>query len=284
MTRESGNVVLTADLPKGGLRKGGPDMKQVRFYEMRPVQIRAVRDAFPVAYLPMGTLEWHGEHNPVGLDALKATAMAEKFAERIGGLVMPTVWWGDHRERLAEVVFDEKTSGNFDHRPGIAKGHGLPLEAFLEDAKRSAADGGWKTFEAVLRNTFYELTTLGFRVIVAIAGHYPLIGPAKNAADAFAPTKRAKIIPIIGYDLVKDRFTGDHAARWETSLMLYLRPELVDMNLLDPNPKNVPIGVLGVDPRGTASAEYGREGMEAMTEALRIRVHEALEEVRKGTA
>jgi len=258
-------------------------MAQVRFHELRPSQIRAVRDKFPVAYLPMGTLEWHGEHNPVGLDAIKATAMAEKFAEAIGGLVMPTAWWGDNRERLAEVAFDEKRSGNFDHRPKIAEGHNLPLEGFLQDAERAKTDGRWNTYEAVLRNTFYELTTLGFKVIVTIAGHYPLSEPAKRAAEAFMPTKRAVVIPIIGFDLVSDRgYTGDHAARWETSLMLYLRPDLVDMGALDPDPSRPLIGVMGVDPRGTASAEYGKEGMDAMIEALRPRVREALRQIGNG--
>jgi len=251
-------------------------MKQVRYYEMRPGQIRAVRDAFPVAYLPMGVLEWHGQQNPVGLDAVKATAMAEAFAARIGGLVMPTLWYGDHRAVLAELVFSEKVSGNFDHRPGIIEGYGgLTKEAFEEDARRSESEGGWELFEKVLRHAVFEISTLGFRVIVTIAGHYPLAGPATRIAEAFNPLGRATIIPIIGFDLVRDRFNGDHAARWETSLMLHLRPELVDMTQLDPAPENLPIGVLGEDPRFTASAEYGRQGMEAMTEALAARIETA---------
>ena len=251
-------------------------MKQVRFYEMRPEQIRAEREKFPVAYLPMGVIEWHGLHNPVGLDAVKATAMTEHFAREIGGLVMPTVWWGDNREILAETVFNEETSGSFDHRPAIAEGHGLSMEAFMEDAERAKADGGWTTFEAMLRNTFFAISTLGFQTIVTIAGHYPLQGPAAKVAEDFNKLGRAQVIPLMGYDLVKDRYTGDHAAKWETSLMLHLRPELVDMSRLNPDPDKPPIGVLGVDPRGNATAEYGKEVLDAMTEALRPKVLEAL--------
>jgi len=251
-------------------------MSNLRFHELRPSQIRAVREKFPVAYLPMGTLEWHGYHNPVGLDGVKATAMAERFAERIGGLVVPTLWWGDHRGILAEVVF---VRPEFDHRPGIAEGHGLSIEAFQEDAKRAEADGGWTAYEAVLRNTFYELATFGFKVIVTISGHYPLMGPASRAAEAFNLAQRARVIPIIGFDLVRDRFQGDHAAQWETSLMLHLRPELVDMGALEPDRSKPLVGVMGVDPRGTATADYGRRGIEAMTEALRAKAHEALKEM-----
>jgi creatinine amidohydrolase len=257
-------------------------MKQINYHEMKPADIRIAREECPVAYVPIGTLEWHGVHNPVGLDALKTTAMAEQFARNIGGMVMPTMWWADHRAELAEVVFDESPGaewgkeGGIDHRPGMMDVYGLELDAFMKDADRSASDGGWDTYELVLRNTFFEIMTLGFKVIVTIAGHYPLQGPAHRAAESFNALKRATVLPIIGYDLVADRYKGDHAAQWETSLMLHLRPELVDMSRLDPDPNVKPVGVMGVDPRDTASAEYGKEGMDAMIEALRVKVNEAL--------
>jgi creatinine amidohydrolase/Fe(II)-dependent formamide hydrolase-like protein len=38
----------------------------------------------PLCYLPLGTLEWHGEHAAVGLDALKAHAVCVLAAERSG--------------------------------------------------------------------------------------------------------------------------------------------------------------------------------------------------------
>ena len=46
----------------------------VRYERLRPAQIVARREACPVAYLPIGTIEWHGEHNPVGLDTSSAPA------------------------------------------------------------------------------------------------------------------------------------------------------------------------------------------------------------------
>lgn len=257
-------------------------MSSVLFHEMRPHQIREARDACPVAFLPMGVLEWHGQHNPIGLDAVKATAMAEEFARQIGGVVMPTLWWGDNRSVLAELVFDQKTSGNIDHRPGIMEGHGLEMEAFQRDAERSEREGGWELFERVLTHALHEITTFGFRVVVTISGHYPLSGPAGDVARRFNELGRGTAVSIIGFDIVSDRFSGDHAAKWETSLMLHLRPELVDLGQLDPDPSQIPIGVLGDDPRpgaakgGGASAEYGRAGMEAMVEELGERVRSAL--------
>ncbi len=262
-------------------------MKPIRYHEMRPHQIREVRDDFPVAYLPMGVLEWHGEHNPVGLDAVKATAMAEHFARDIGGLVMPTLWYGDNRQILAEVVFGGGGGPDaFDHRPGIMAGYGgLNLRAFQDDAERSKADGGWDTWATLYRHALNQISTLGFSVIVTLSGHYPLSEPAEWVSEDYNETEQARVISIIGCDLVEDLFHdergkgGDHAARWETSLLMYLRPELVELERLDPDPNTVLVGVLGEDPRKLASAEYGKKAMMAITERLDQKVREALRSV-----
>ena len=59
----------------------------VRYERLRPSQIVDRRQACPVAYLPVGTIEWHGEHNPVGLDTLKMHALLIRCAEELGGLM-----------------------------------------------------------------------------------------------------------------------------------------------------------------------------------------------------
>ena len=58
----------------------------VQYERLRPAQIVERREACPVAYLPIGTIEWHGEHNPVGLDTLKMHALLAECAGEIGGL------------------------------------------------------------------------------------------------------------------------------------------------------------------------------------------------------
>ena len=57
---------------------------EVRYERLRPAQIVAQRQACAVAYLPIGTIEWHGEHNPVGLDTLKEHALLVRCAQRLG--------------------------------------------------------------------------------------------------------------------------------------------------------------------------------------------------------
>ena len=73
--------------------------RKVQFEEMFPWEISAVMAETPLCYLPLGTLEWHGEHAAVGLDALKAHAVCVRAARRSGGLVVPSLYWStDWRE------------------------------------------------------------------------------------------------------------------------------------------------------------------------------------------
>ncbi len=247
---------------------------KVQYETMTPPEIRAARESKPVAYLPLGTLEWHGLHLPVGNDALKAHALCCEFARRIGGLVFPPIYWGDDRGRIAEVVFDPDHFGHLkrDHTEEMMDFYGLVKHDFDREAERSRKGGGWKLFERVLDHSLHQIDSFGFEVIVTVAGHYPLNGPAKRVAGSYSGN--SKIMPIIGYDLVEDQgYRGDHAARWETSLLLALRPQLVSMDKLDVEEELV--GVMGEDPKD-ASVEYGREAIEAMVKTARSEIEKLL--------
>jgi Creatinine amidohydrolase len=61
------------------------------------LRIRRARDIVekrPVAYVPLGTYEWHGEHLPVGLDALTAHGICLRAAVADGGVVLPAMHYG----------------------------------------------------------------------------------------------------------------------------------------------------------------------------------------------
>jgi chemotaxis receptor (MCP) glutamine deamidase CheD len=64
----------------------------------------------------------------------------------------------------------------------------------------------------------------------------------------------------------------DHAAKWETSNMMFLYPDLVDMSELGTEPINLdmkpPYGIGGLDPREHASAQVGRRNVELAAEAI----------------
>lgn len=49
-------------------------MKEViEYHKLRPEQLVKRRTEMPVAYIGLGILEWHGLHNPLGLEELKQT-------------------------------------------------------------------------------------------------------------------------------------------------------------------------------------------------------------------
>ncbi|MFM8319750.1 MAG: creatininase family protein, partial [Chloroflexota bacterium] len=73
------------------------DLRQLA--HLRPEEILAELSRCPVAYLPVGLIEWHGPHLPMGLDALNAENAARLAAGQTGGLLLPTLYCGTERER-----------------------------------------------------------------------------------------------------------------------------------------------------------------------------------------
>ena len=51
---------------------------------LRPEQILESRDQHSIVYLPIGPLEWHGPHLPLGVDPLRAQVAAIELAKQIG--------------------------------------------------------------------------------------------------------------------------------------------------------------------------------------------------------
>ena len=72
-------------------------MEKVRYSDLLPWEFRQRLAARPVAYLPLGTLEWHGEHLPLGSDAIQSEELMIECAKRFGGIVMPPIHLGPDR-------------------------------------------------------------------------------------------------------------------------------------------------------------------------------------------
>ena len=52
-----------------------------------------------IAFVPLGTIEWHGSHLPVETDFLVAQKICEILSGKIGGYVLPPIYLGTDRER-----------------------------------------------------------------------------------------------------------------------------------------------------------------------------------------
>ncbi len=131
----------------------------------------------------------------------------------------------------------------------------------------------------------YQANSLGFKVAAICAGHYPLLDQAKAACHIFHQqtlnrTGDDKLIAYVftGYELVGDLypFAGDHAAYWETSLLMALDPGMVDLTVLPPTMEGV-FGVGGHRPPHEANAEDGEQYVQKIVERVGVKVKKRLE-------
>jgi creatinine amidohydrolase len=195
-------------------------VSKVRFEEMFPWELAQAIAQAPICYLPLGVLEWHGEHNAVGLDGIKAHAVCEEAARRSGGVVVPALWWGaDERDDLPDGTY---VTG------GIERGerYHVPGSMFWIQPE---------TFRALLLDVYEAMRRRGFRVIVAVSGHW--------SPHVYLPTLRAtgeeflaehpdtRWLLLTDQEVVPDlHYPYEHAAGGETSLLMAIRPDLVDLD------------------------------------------------------
>jgi creatinine amidohydrolase len=69
-------------------------MSLVRYEHLNGEEARQILTARRLAILPIGALEAHGPHLPVGTDNLLAQAIAERVAEQLGGVLLPLLPYG----------------------------------------------------------------------------------------------------------------------------------------------------------------------------------------------
>lgn len=247
---------------------------EVRYERLRPDQIVPRRQACPVAWLPIGTIEWHGTHNPVGLDTLKIHTLLIHCAQRTGGLVFPPLYYGENREQaLMEAMADD--------REAIAAHMGLPAENFAPGYMYQSPAEQNTNYHHLLLHIYHEIQSLGFKLLVVGAGHYPLLDHARAAASIFHQTRRTEKRMLVwcftGYELVRDRFSpaGDHAGKWETSMLLALDPGLTDLSRLPPKGAKL----VGTSDNGVreASAAWGEEIIAAIVEHVDEKVRYLLD-------
>ena len=207
-------------------------MRTVKYEEMLPHEFEEALHRFPVAYVPVGSLEWHGRHMALGNDSLKAYGIVLKTAERFGGIVVPPTYWGHMK------MYDKPCS-----HPGI------PAE----------------TVDALFTAIFQGLVVTGFKVVIGVTGHDvdEQLDSLQKAADSISADGTAIGFAMKEGDLydLEDEIM-DHAGYWETSILMYLRPELVDLERikhedLTTEAGHRAAGILGRDPRTDASPALG---------------------------
>ncbi len=241
--------------------------EEVRYAMLRPGQAVERRRRRPVAYVPIGTLEWHGPQNPLGADTLQAEGLALLCARRGGGLVFPPLYYGESRsESLMEA--------NAADREAIAAAMDLPPANFAPDRQPFSPTEQVLQYQRLLLHVLAEVESLGFALGVLVAGHYPLIDHARAAVLLFNKRHHSKYHGMLAwacvdYLMVQDRYpdAGDHAGGWETSHLMALHPETVDLSTLPP--KGEPLtGIMHTIAPQDATADFGRRTLEEAADAV----------------
>ena len=77
-------------------------MDTVFYEELTPSAfLQRIKQA-PIAYLPLGTLEWHGPHLPLGSDGLQSRGLFAQLAQEAGGIVLPMLFVGPDLTRTVD--------------------------------------------------------------------------------------------------------------------------------------------------------------------------------------
>ena len=250
-------------------------MQEHQYERLRPAQVVEKRRECPVAYLPIGNLEWHGEHNPLGLDTLRMNGVLLRCAEKIGGLVFPPLYYGDNREQAL-------MEANAQDRDQIHLKMELPSSNFAPGYMYRTIAEQNDMYHQLLIHIIFEIASLGFKVIVIGAGHYPLIDHARAAIgvahQSLKRQRKALAWTFTGYELVRDIFegAGDHGGKWETSMLMALEPGLTDMSCL---PKDLNETIIGISHNGVqqSTREYGEKIVAAIVERVAVKVRDMLE-------
>jgi creatinine amidohydrolase len=239
-------------------------MRTVQYEEMLPDEMEEVLRTCPIAYIPTGSLEWHGRHMPYGVDCFTSHGMLVRVAQKYGGVVLPPTHWG----------FMVATMPG--SHPGLAP----------------------TTAEMLYADIVRGLVCVGFRVIVGVAGHCfgMQVAALQKAIDAVSGFRHVHGFAIMIHDLTRDRYsqpdTGmDHAAKWETSYMLHLHPEMVELDRIRDEDLSTDVGrkAAGIfsnikegDPRKYASAEAGERALNLIIDAIGQKAVALLPEALEG--
>lgn len=213
-----------------------------------------------IAVLPVGAVEQHGAHLPLLTDTVLAGGVARRIARGCDGLLLPAIAYGD-------AWTAEGWAGTVSLSPDT-------LRATIADIGRG-------------------LQRMGIKGLITVNGHFgnrePINLAARTLSEAGLPVLHLDYprLEALAAELMESAPAGPgfyHADEVETSMMLALAPETVQMERAAPEYPEFPelfgsepmklsafnkSGVFG-DPR-PATAQKGEELIEGIAaEALRL--------------
>jgi creatinine amidohydrolase/Fe(II)-dependent formamide hydrolase-like protein len=209
----------------------------MRYELMLPHQIRAAISARWPVVLPLGVLEYHGEHMAVGMDTLAVVKLLEILEGEADLVILPAFYYG------AASYAVEPPEGN-----GSVQVNAERLFPFAQDLFSSLLRIGFRNIHFFIHHQTENFaagmpTDLAFK-FAARQAIFTLLerergegwwGDSKMA-DYYAqqaggedPFNWIKGHPLMTAEIIK-RYPFDHAGVGETSLLMSLCPDGVDMS------------------------------------------------------
>ena len=188
-----------------------------------------------IAVLPTAAIEQHGPHAPIMTDTLLCGSIAQRAAQRIN-------------DQLPTVIAPVFCFGNSHHH--------MPFGGTLSFTSPTYIQG--------VTEVLLGLVNCGFRKLVVLNGHggntdsnavvgldlvHRLGQNVTVATGAYWDIARPRIVER---GLMDGKIIPGHAGRFETSLVLALRPDLIDPAVLAQTPEVIPQGALFGDLSGGA--------------------------------
>lgn len=183
----------------------------VLWQKLKCIDIRSANKDLPVV-IPLGSMEQHGHQLPLGTDTLQVSSIADEIEESLQPevLVLPVLWLGSSQHHLA-------FPGTLSVRPSLDSTMVIELA------------------ECTLRAGFQQLSLLN--------GHGGNEVPTAQAPVELTATSALADDKLIAFESWWAVGTPDvsqvgmatpaisHACEFETSLMLMLRPDVVEHHL-----------------------------------------------------
>ena len=195
----------------GGTAGSDTSAKPKRFEDTVGFEVADLMSRSGLAILPLGSLEFHGPHNPLGSDSIIISGIAERVAARTSGLLFPTISFTQCPAHTAQF------RGTLSLRPEV-------MTVYFAD---------------VLRN----IAHLGFRKILILNGHDGNVGPGRGAiAQVADENKDAALLFVSWWEFLPSEMMKTlrmfhqangghgHGGPLETSAVAAFRPELVHLD------------------------------------------------------
>jgi len=241
----------------------------MRYELMLPHQIRkAIDERWPVV-LPLGVLEYHGEHLPVGTDTLAVIRTAELLEKEMDLVILPSFYYG---------------AGSFvvepPERRGTVQVEAESLLPVARDIWRSLLRIGFRNIHFFIHHQSENFeagmpTDLAFK-LAAKQVTFEFLGKERgegwwgdnSMADYYSaheqgdnPFNWIQGHPLMDAEIISE-YLFDHAAKGETSLMMALCPDQVNMD-------KVSVEKWYLATANDASKDFGEEGVKMVLDRMR---------------